>query len=337
MMEMVLEHPDVWTETHPLVSPDDMTDEIPAVDEPEAEVAAETVVQEVAEPVAAFSAIVPFVRHRAGRTADRRQLSTAFVVSILVHAVVVVALLLVLRYATRAPVRIQPFGFLSIPEGAAELGPIGALSEGMIPHATSPMPDRNVEPLEDALREIPDEPAALPMEHVTPPLEPADSPAVSAFPAEPIAIPHTKSKVRTFASDASATAGGAIPNTISNVSGPSSPHTSNVAGPTAPGSGRSRTVSGAGMLNSGGPSGNQMPITYPEEAKRRRYEGTAIIYIHVAASGDVDEVRLVKSSGHALLDDAAVSRIRQWKYSPPMLDGEAVDVGDTIPVTFTLH
>ncbi len=41
--------------------------------------------------------------------------------------------------------------------------------------------------------------------------------------------------------------------------------------------------------------------------------------------------------GHPLLDDAAVQAVRQWKYSPTLLNGEPVPVVGTVTVVFSLR
>jgi protein TonB len=41
-------------------------------------------------------------------------------------------------------------------------------------------------------------------------------------------------------------------------------------------------------------------------------------------------------SGHPLLIQAALDAIRQWRYSPTLLNGDPVEVDTTITVTFTM-
>jgi len=44
----------------------------------------------------------------------------------------------------------------------------------------------------------------------------------------------------------------------------------------------------------------------------------------------------VVSRGHPLLDDAAVAAVKQWKYSPTLLNGKPVPVMATVSVKFDL-
>jgi TonB family protein len=74
---------------------------------------------------------------------------------------------------------------------------------------------------------------------------------------------------------------------------------------------------------------------YPELAKRSRAEGTVILEVNVDAGGNVTAVRVVR--GHPLLNDEAVRAVKQWKYSPTLLNGEAVPVIANVTVVFKLN
>jgi protein TonB len=47
-------------------------------------------------------------------------------------------------------------------------------------------------------------------------------------------------------------------------------------------------------------------LNYPEEAKRKRLYGNLMLHVAVRADGSVERIRLVRSSGHKTLDDAAM-------------------------------
>jgi TonB family protein len=56
---------------------------------------------------------------------------------------------------------------------------------------------------------------------------------------------------------------------------------------------------------------------YPPQAKRFGQEGTVLVEIVISREGKVEDVYKVKSSGHILLDDAALKVItRRWKFQP---------------------
>jgi TonB family protein len=72
---------------------------------------------------------------------------------------------------------------------------------------------------------------------------------------------------------------------------------------------------------------------YPELAKRARVQGRVVLLVTVDEEGSVAEIKV--TNGHPLLDEAAVTAVRQWKYSPTLLNGEPVPVIATVTVTFS--
>ena len=73
---------------------------------------------------------------------------------------------------------------------------------------------------------------------------------------------------------------------------------------------------------------------YPEIARQARVSGTVILQVTVDEEGSVLEVKVL--SGHPLLNDEAVRAVRQWKYSPTLLNGEPVPVTASVTVIFKL-
>jgi protein TonB len=47
-------------------------------------------------------------------------------------------------------------------------------------------------------------------------------------------------------------------------------------------------------------------VFYPEQARRLGLEGTVTLFVEVSGDGRVEDVRIVASSGHPILDNAAV-------------------------------
>jgi len=74
---------------------------------------------------------------------------------------------------------------------------------------------------------------------------------------------------------------------------------------------------------------------YPELAKRARVSGMVILQVIVSEGGSVQEVKIVR--GHPLLNDAATRAVRQWRYSPYLLNGEPIPVIATVTVNFVLR
>lgn len=75
---------------------------------------------------------------------------------------------------------------------------------------------------------------------------------------------------------------------------------------------------------------------YPEAARKARLDGVVILDAIIAASGEVEAVRVIRSAGR-LLDDAAAEAIRKWTYRPATLNGRAVRVLLTVTVDFRIH
>ncbi|MFQ5642590.1 MAG: energy transducer TonB [Thiogranum sp.] len=76
---------------------------------------------------------------------------------------------------------------------------------------------------------------------------------------------------------------------------------------------------------------------YPPLARRRGWQGRVNVGLHVAADGDLTRIRLVKSSGYALLDRAAVRNITELRSIPHAarwLEGNGMDL--VLPVRYQL-
>lgn len=57
---------------------------------------------------------------------------------------------------------------------------------------------------------------------------------------------------------------------------------------------------------------------YPMGARRARIEGVVKLKITVNAQGQIMDVKVITSSGHSMLDEAAVSSVRSLKQMPPL-------------------
>ena len=73
---------------------------------------------------------------------------------------------------------------------------------------------------------------------------------------------------------------------------------------------------------------------YPAAARRMRVEGVVILETVIGATGSVEQVRVLRSV--PLLDDAAVAAVRQWRYTPTLLNGVPVPIIMSVTVNFTL-
>jgi len=76
------------------------------------------------------------------------------------------------------------------------------------------------------------------------------------------------------------------------------------------------------------------PIEYPIYFKNRNFKGVVILEVEVFKNGRVGEVNVKKSfsPGPGHLDEAALKSVRQWKYSPALVNGEPIDCWFEIPI-----
>jgi protein TonB len=74
---------------------------------------------------------------------------------------------------------------------------------------------------------------------------------------------------------------------------------------------------------------------YPAIARAARVEGVVILEAVIGEDGAVRDVRVLRSI--PLLDAAAVEAVRQWRFTPTLLNGEPVPVVMTITVSFKLR
>ncbi len=73
---------------------------------------------------------------------------------------------------------------------------------------------------------------------------------------------------------------------------------------------------------------------YPPVAIAARVSGTVIIEAVIGIDGSVRDAKVLRSI--ALLDDAALAAVRQWKYTPTTLNGIPVPVIMTVSVRFEI-
>lgn len=74
---------------------------------------------------------------------------------------------------------------------------------------------------------------------------------------------------------------------------------------------------------------------YPELARRTGVQGMVLLQVTVNERGLVSRVDVLR--GHRLLNQAAVDAVRQWRYSPTLLNDEPVPVVATVTVNFVLR
>ena len=71
---------------------------------------------------------------------------------------------------------------------------------------------------------------------------------------------------------------------------------------------------------------------YPQMAKVAHIQGEVILAATISKSGVIENLHAI--SGHPILAQAAMDAVKQWKYKPYLLNGEAVEVETTVKVSF---
>jgi protein TonB len=74
---------------------------------------------------------------------------------------------------------------------------------------------------------------------------------------------------------------------------------------------------------------------YPPIARQNGVQGTVILEAIISEEGLVRDLRVLRSL--PLLDNAAMDAVRQWQFTPTLLNGQAVPVLMTVTVTFKLN
>ncbi len=74
---------------------------------------------------------------------------------------------------------------------------------------------------------------------------------------------------------------------------------------------------------------------YPSIAQAAHVSGVVILEAVIGEDGSVRNVTVLRSA--RLLDDAAIEAVRQWRFTPTLLNGQAVAVVMTVTVGFTLN
>jgi periplasmic protein TonB len=74
---------------------------------------------------------------------------------------------------------------------------------------------------------------------------------------------------------------------------------------------------------------------YPPLALAARKEGIVILEALIGEDGSIRAVKLLRPA--PLFEEAAIAAVRQWRFSPTLLNGEPVPLVMTVTVAFTLQ
>jgi periplasmic protein TonB len=79
------------------------------------------------------------------------------------------------------------------------------------------------------------------------------------------------------------------------------------------------------------------PPNYPIQARRRGLQGVVMLEALIDTSGGVADLRLSSSSGHSILDQAALEAVRGWRFTPGTVSGRRKQMWVNVPVRFALN
>jgi len=79
------------------------------------------------------------------------------------------------------------------------------------------------------------------------------------------------------------------------------------------------------------------PPAYPLAARRRGIEGTVLVRAEISAGGECQRAELKKTSGHEMLDHAALEAVKKWRFMPAKRGSQAVVAWVEVPITFKLE
>ena len=81
---------------------------------------------------------------------------------------------------------------------------------------------------------------------------------------------------------------------------------------------------------------NPVP-SYPMVARRMGWQGRVVLNVEVLANGLPGQVKLQQSSGHDVLDNAAIKAVSGWRFVAARQNGQAVAKWFLVPIPFILR
>jgi len=79
------------------------------------------------------------------------------------------------------------------------------------------------------------------------------------------------------------------------------------------------------------------PPAYPQAARQKGYEGLVLISVEILENGSPGQLLLKKSSGYEILDQAALSAVRKWKFFPAIKNSVRIRTWGNVPIRFVLQ
>lgn len=76
---------------------------------------------------------------------------------------------------------------------------------------------------------------------------------------------------------------------------------------------------------------------YPSIARSRGWQGKVVLRVQISEAGKVESVAVEQSSGHELLDESALTAVRDWLFVPAMQANQAITSSVLVPIIFSLR
>lgn len=78
-------------------------------------------------------------------------------------------------------------------------------------------------------------------------------------------------------------------------------------------------------------------IPYPIRGRKQQLEGKVMLRVLVSENGDPLKVEVETSSGHRVLDMAALKGVKKWKFNPGYKSGQPIQGWVLVPINFSLN
>ena len=78
-------------------------------------------------------------------------------------------------------------------------------------------------------------------------------------------------------------------------------------------------------------------LTYPLAARRMGVQGRVVLNVEVLAEGMVGQINIQQSSGHAVLDQAALESVKRWRFIAAQRGGVSYTRWFAVPIQFSLQ
>lgn len=261
--------------------------------------------------------------------------------SLLLHGGALAAFLALGEAGSRSPVGLIEVSLIARPvEGSSEPGRLARDAPAPRPAAG----ERHRSVPDSPERVAPERRAALPRPELKPALAELSSPGVrtATLPVKSLPVKRGSEAAEKVSWDPVAPERLVDPRFFSSAAGEG-----NRLGAPGPGSGLSalgRASEGSGLAGGSysaprfaiGSLDNPLPV-YPPLARRRGIEGRAVLRVEVLPSGRSGTVVVSESSGHEILDRAAVEAVRAWRFVPARVGESAVGASVEVPITFRLE